>query len=113
MPDHYDALETRDPVAREREAFARLPELVARAMAAPGWARQLAGVDPGSITSRAALAKLPLLRKSELIGLQKERPPFGGFNVTPPGKVKRLHMSPGPIFEPEGSAVDWWGAARA
>ena len=40
-------------------------------------------------------------------------PPFGGFNVTAPGKVRRLLMSPGPIFEPEGQGSDWWGAARA
>ena len=73
MSDHYDALETRDPAARERELFARLPEAIAHAMTAPGWARQLAGVDPKSINSRAALAKLPLLRKSDLLSLQKER----------------------------------------
>jgi phenylacetate-CoA ligase len=113
MPEFYDALETRDPAAREREQFARLPAAIARAMTAPGWAHQLAGVDPGSVVSRAALARLPLLRKPDLMALQKASPPFGGFNVTPPGKVKRLHMSPGPIFEPEGSAADWWGTARA
>ena len=78
MPDHYDALETRDPAARERELFARVPEIVARAIAAPGWARQLAGVDPKAVNSRAALAKLPLLRKSDLLALQKDAPPFGG-----------------------------------
>ncbi len=66
--------------------FARLPEIVARAMTAPGWAAHLKGVDPKSVTSRAALAKLPLLRKSELHALQKANPPFGGFNVTPPGQ---------------------------
>jgi phenylacetate-CoA ligase len=113
MPDHYDALETRDPAARERELFARVPGVVARAMSAPGWARQLAGVDPKSITSRAALAQLPLLRKSDLLSLQKNDPPFGGFNVTPPGKARRLHMSPGPIFEPQGHDADFGGAARA
>ena len=106
MPDYYDALETRDPAAREREQFARLPEVVARAMTAPGWAAHLAGVDPKAVTSRAALAKLPLLRKSELLALQKDKPPFGGFNVTPPGKAKRLIMSPGPIFEPRGHGTD-------
>jgi phenylacetate-CoA ligase len=110
---HYDALESRDPAARERELFTRLPEAIARAMTASGWARQLKGVDPKSIISRAALAKLPLLRKSDLLSLQKDSPPFGGFNVTPPGKAKRLHMSPGPIFEPEGSAADFGGSARA
>ena len=114
MPDHYDALETRDPAARERELFARLPEIVARAMTAPGWARQLAGVDPKSVTSRAALAKLPLLRKSDLLSLQKDNPPFGGFNVIAPGKAKRLHMSPGPDLRARrATAADFGGAARA
>jgi phenylacetate-CoA ligase len=87
MPDHYDALETRDPAERERALFAGLPEIVARAMTAPGWARHLKGVDPKTVTSRAALAKLPVLRKSDLAALQKDAPPFGGFNVTPPGKA--------------------------
>jgi phenylacetate-CoA ligase len=113
MAEHYDALETRDPAARERELFARLPDAVAKAMTAPGWAAQLKGVDPKAVISRAALAKLPLLRKSNLLTLQKQTPPFGGFNVTAPGKAKRLHMSPGPIFEPEAHGVDFGGAARA
>jgi phenylacetate-CoA ligase len=110
--DHFDTLETRDPAAREADLLARLPANIARAMSAPGWASHLAGTDPKSVTSRAALAKLPLLRKSSLPALQKETPPFGGFNVTPPGRAKRLFMSPGPIFEPEGQRGDY-NAARA
>ena len=110
---HYDALETREPAQRERDQVAALPETIARAMSAPGWARHLKGIDPKSVTSRAALAKLPVLHKSDIAALQKENPPFGGLNVTPPGKAKRLQMSPGPIFEPEGQGKDWWGAARA
>jgi phenylacetate-CoA ligase len=113
MSHHYDALETRDPASRERELFTRLPDAIARAKRAPGWAKQLAGVDPNSVTSRAALATLPLLRKSDLLQRQKEAPPFGGFNTTPPSRLKRLLMSPGPIFEAEGEGADWWGAARA
>ena len=113
MPDYYDKLETREPATREREQFARLPELIARAMTAPGWAAHLKGVDPKSVTSRATLARLSLLRKSDLHSLQKANPPFGGFNVTPPGQLKRLHMSPGPIFEPQGHDEDFGGAARA
>ncbi|MBV8823885.1 MAG: AMP-binding protein [Hyphomicrobiales bacterium] len=113
MSEFYDALETRDPAAREKETFARLPEALARAMGAPGWAEHLKGIDPKSVTSRAALAKLPVLRKSDLPALQKAMPPFGGLAVTPPGKLKRLLMSPGPIFEPEGHDKDAWGAARA
>ena len=113
MAEHYDVLETSDREERERELFGNLPDLVAHAMTAPGWAAQLAGVDPASVTSRSALAKLPLLRKSDLGALQKQSPPFGGFNTTPVSKMRRLQMSPGPIFEPEGSARDFWGAARA
>jgi phenylacetate-CoA ligase len=113
MADHHDTLETRDPAVREREQFAKLPGVIANAMKAPGWQRQLAGVEAAAVTSRAALAKLPLLRKSGLLTLQKEHPPFGGFNVIAPGKAKRLHMSPGPIFEPDGHGEDSGGAARA
>jgi phenylacetate-CoA ligase len=110
---HYDTLETRDPARREHERFSGLPEIVARAMRAPGWAKHLSGVDPKSVTSRAALAKLPVLHKSDIAGLQKQSPPFGGLAVTPPGKARRLLMSPGPIFEPEGQGKDWYGTARA
>jgi phenylacetate-coenzyme A ligase PaaK-like adenylate-forming protein len=111
--DHYDTLETRDPVAREREQFAGLSGILVRAMAAPGWAKHLAGIDAKLVTSRAALAKLPMLRKADLAALQKKSPPFGGLNVTPANRARRLLMSPGQIFEPEGDGVDWWGAARA
>lgn len=112
MSDFYDSLETRDPAARERDLFAQLPKQIAHAISAPGWAKRLAGVDPASVTSRKALAALPLLRKSELPALQKADPPFGGLNVTPPGKVRRLQVSPGPIFEPEGDAKDFAGVGR-
>jgi phenylacetate-CoA ligase len=111
--DYYDSRETRDPAERERAIFAQLPDQVARALTAPGWAKHLDGVDPKFVNSRAALAELPLLRKSDLPRLQAETPPFGGFNVTPPGKAKRLLMSPGPIFEPEGHEKDFAGVARA
>src|SRR5216683_1845370 len=111
--EFYDSLETRDPEARERELFSQLPDAIANAMRAPGWARQLAGIDPKSVRSRQALAALPLLRKADLQELQHQEPPFGGFAVTPPGKARLLLMSPGPIFEPEGHGKDWWGAARA
>jgi phenylacetate-CoA ligase len=113
MSDHYDSLETREPAEREAAQSATLSQLIARAMAAPGWARHLAGIDPAAVTSRAALAKLPLLRKGSLIALQKAAPPFGGFNVTSPAKMRRLFMSPGPIFEPQGAGPDHYGATRA
>src|SRR5215471_8028539 len=110
---YYDDLEIRDPDGREREQFVRLPDIVAGAMTAPGWERRLDGINPTSVASRGGLAKLPLLRKSELPALQQADPPFGGFNVMPPGKAHRLMMSPGPIFEPEWEASDGYGVARA
>ncbi|MCZ7641822.1 MAG: AMP-binding protein [Pseudorhodoplanes sp.] len=113
MSEHFDTLETRAGAQREADLFGRLAEQVARAMAAPGWAKHLAGIDPKIVTSRAALVKLPVLRKSGFIALQKENPPFGGFNVVAPGKARRLFMSPGPIFEPEGHGEDFAGVARA
>ncbi len=113
MNDCFDSLETRDPAERERDLIRRLLELIARASGAPGWAEQLGGVDAKSITSRAALARLPVLRKSELAQRQRARPPFGGFNIGAPENMRRLLMSPGPIFEPQGMGKDFWGAARA
>jgi len=113
MTEHYDALETRDPAQRDQDSAAQLPRFLTRALSASGWAKQLAGIDPKSVTSREALASLPLLRKSDLPALQRETPSFGGFNVTPPAKARRLLMSPGPIFEPEGHGDDFAGVGRA
>src|SRR5713226_6777912 len=101
MTDHYDALETREPAMREADLFARLPEVLRRAMMAPAYAERLKGIDPASITSRAALARLPVLRKSDLPALHKAAPPFGGLIVSAAGSFGRLFTSPGPIFEPE------------
>jgi hypothetical protein len=79
MSDHYDELERRDPTARDEALFARLPAAIGAALQAPGWKAHLGMVDPASIGSRAALARLPVLRKSDLPALQKLAPPFGGF----------------------------------
>src|SRR4051812_28640325 len=113
MSDHYDALETRAPAEREAELFSRLPGVLRRAMAAPGYAERLKGIDPASVTSRAALARLPGLRKSDLPALHKAAPPFGGFIPGLPGSFGRLFTSPGPIFEPEPVHADPWRGARA
>ena len=113
MTEHYDALETRQPAEREAALFARLPDVLRQAMAAPAYAAHLAGFDPASIASRAALARLPLLRKSELPALHRAAPPFGGFVAAHPGSFARLFTSPGPIFEPEATHADPWRGARA
>ena len=113
MTEHYDTLETREPSQREAELFSRLPDVLRSAMAAPAYAERLRGIDPGSITSRAALARLPVLRKANLPALHKAVPPFGGFVSVQPGSFGRLFTSPGPIFEPEPLHSDPWRGARA
>lgn len=113
MTDHYDALETRDPAAREAALLADLPRQVAHAKAhAPGFARILKDVDPAAITSRTALATLPVTRKSDLGDLQKAMPPLGGLSAIPAEKFAKLFISPGPIYDPEGAGPDWWRTAR-
>jgi phenylacetate-CoA ligase len=113
MTERYDALETRKPGEREAELFARLPDVLRNAMAAPAYAERLNGIDPAAVTSRTALAQLPLLRKSDLPALHKAAPPFGGFVAGPAGSFGRLFTSPGPIFEPEATHADPWRGARA
>ncbi len=112
--DHYDALETRDPEARERALFARLPGHIAHARAnAPHFAELFADVEAEGVTSREALAALPVTRKSELIELQKANPPFGGLAAAAPGALARIFASPGPMYEPEARRPDYWRFARA
>lgn len=114
MASHFDELETRAPQARERDLFARLPDFLRKASAAaPGLGRWLAGHDLSKVTSRAALAALPVLRKAELMEMQRAEPPFGGFADPAHVRGGRVFMSPGPIWEPQGLGVDPWQAARA
>ncbi|MCP3370994.1 phenylacetate--CoA ligase family protein [Bradyrhizobium cajani] len=113
MTAHYDARETREQAAREADLFSRLPDVLRAAMAAPAYAERLSGLDPASVSSRAALAGLPVLRKSELPALHRASPPFGGFVAAAPGSFARLFTSPGPIFEPERRQADPWRGARA
>ena len=114
MTEYYDALETSDTGERERALLAELPAQIAHAQKhAPGFARILAGVDAQAVSSRAALARLPVTRKSDLSELQKQEPPLGGLNATPLNKLAKIFVSPGPVYEPEGMAANWWRTARA
>jgi phenylacetate-CoA ligase len=110
----YDALETRDPAEREASLMAALPRIIAAAKEhAPAYRRLLAAVEPEAITDRRALAQLPVTRKSDLIELQRRDPPFGGFAAVPVSALRRIFVSPGPIYEPEGRRPDFGRFARA
>jgi len=110
----YDALEMRDPQAREAALMAALPGVIAAAKRrAPAYGRMLAAVRPEAVGDRESLAALPLTRKSDLIELQRQAPPFGGFNAVPVAELGRLYASPGPIYEPEARRPDFFRMARA
>ena len=114
MTEYYDALETRAPAEREKALLAALPSQIAHAQKnAPGFTRILVGIEPQGVTSRAALARLPLTRKSDLVDLQKLEPPLGGLNATPVNKLAKIFVSPGPVYEPQGVSPNWWRSARA
>jgi phenylacetate-CoA ligase len=101
------------PLPSDDEVMALLRGKIRHIIATqPFWAERLAGIDVGALTDRKALATLPVLRKSELVELQSQSPPFGGLTATPAGRLARLFVSPGPIFDPEGRGNDWWGAAK-
>src|SRR5665213_2121930 len=114
MSDFYDRNEKRPPRSREAALLRDLHALLGLSRArAPALRAQVKGIDIESIKRRADLARVPVMRKSDLAALQAEMPPFGGVCTTRPSALKRLLVSPGPIFEPEGHAKDWWSVARA
>lgn len=118
MAEHYDKLETRSPADREADLMAALPAQVAHAQQrSRAYGEILAGVDAARVDSRAALARLPVTRKSELLERQKKsRPadPFGGFATAVRGPhMPHIFASPGPIYEPDAGTRDYWRAGRA
>ena len=120
---HYDALETRSTEEREHALMSALSAQIAHAQAhAPAFARSLADVSAAQVTSRAALARLPVIRKHELLERQGDAGApdvFGGFAAIGWGarpatqRALRVFASPGPIYEPEGASPDYWRMARA
>ena len=121
-PTPLDALEAREPAVREAALMAALPGIVRAAQTVPGMATLLEGVEPARVSTRAALAALPVLRKPELLERQKaERAtdPFGGYSaigwrgLRGLSGARRVYQSPGPIYEPEGGSTDYWRIARA
>jgi phenylacetate-CoA ligase len=122
MTEFFDRLETRDPADREVAMCAALPAQIAAAKATAAFAEILHGVDAQAIASRQALAQLPVTRKHQLLERQKAHratDPFGGFSaigwrgVAGTRPARRVFQSPGPIYEPEGHAADYWRFARA
>jgi len=114
MAEHFDDLETRDPQQREAALMAALPRQIGHVQAnAPYFAEKFKGIKATDVNSRAALARLPVTRKSSLLAQQRSAPPFGGMNGVPIAKLAHIYMSPGPIFEMDAEGRDFWRGARA
>jgi len=114
MKHHFDRHETQAPDKREKALFLALRvQLRQAARSAPGLRQQLKRIDIDGLKNREALARIPVLRKDALGEMQRGKPPFGGLAGGKPGAMKRLLVSPGPIYEPQGYGRDWWGAGRA
>ncbi|MDF2141134.1 phenylacetate--CoA ligase family protein [Paenirhodobacter sp. CAU 1674] len=112
MSQYFDDLETRSQDARDAALAQDLPRILARALQAPGLAAHLGAVDPAAVTDRAALARLPVLRKSDLGHAQKSAAPFGGLTTKPAHAFAHIFQSPGPIYEPGEVSQDWWRMGR-
>tara|TARA_R110002020_G_scaffold5887_4_gene24218 strand:- start:6439 stop:7692 length:1254 start_codon:yes stop_codon:yes gene_type:complete len=114
MTSHFDDRETRAPETRESETFAGLRALLERSLERlPALASWLGTPDPATLTGRAALATLPVLRKPDLMEMQAANPPFGGLADPDALRGNRVFLSPGPVWEPQGFGADPWSAARA
>ena len=120
MNNHFDLAELRDNAAREAALMAALPVLVAHAQkASPAFAEILKDVNPATLSDRAQLARLPVTRKHELLERQqaaraRQGNVFGGFSTVDLGAaMPRIFSSPGPMYEPDGVAKDYWRMARA
>ena len=113
MTDFFDSLETRSADQRAQDLAAALPDQIANAQTqAPAMAAHLAGVDAARVTDTAALAALPVLRKSDLGQSQQSTPPFGGFTTRAVSGFAHVFQSPGPIYEPGQRGSDWWRMGR-
>jgi phenylacetate-coenzyme A ligase PaaK-like adenylate-forming protein len=112
--EYYDDLETRDPEQRERALFSALPGQIQHAKSHTAYfAGLLRDVDADAIRDRRALASLPVTRKSDLIGLQRQAAPFAGMTAVATGGLARVFCSPGPIYDPQGTRGDFWRFGRA
>ena len=114
MSEYYDNLETRSSDERAAAQLAALQAQVARVRQNTlAYAETLKDFDAAAITDFAAFAALPLTRKSELIALQRERRPFGGYIAADTEPPSHVFASPGPIYEPGFASPDFWRFARA
>src|ERR687896_224973 len=95
----------------DERVAAFLPD-AARRVEALGMRLRSAGLSPEELQDVAALDRLPVLSKDELIGVQAKAPPFGGL-LAPNAQPRRLFQSPGPIYEPDLGGSDPWGWAPA
>jgi len=110
--EFFDELEVMRAEERRKYQDEQLSQVVAYAYSNAPAAKELfdkAGVSPNLIRTVKDLELLPITRKTDLIELQKAKPPYGGFLAIPPKDVERVFISPGPVYEPiQHAGIKWF-----
>ena len=112
--EYYDKLETMSPAKRQQYLDKKLREQVAYAYQhspAVKASFDKAGIKPGDIKTTKDLEKLPIIRKTDLLEMQKANLPDGGIIGMPKEDVERIFISPGPIYEIQPSTCKWFAKA--
>ncbi len=81
---------------------------------APGYRKFLdeSGAHQEAVRNIGDFSKIPVLKKNRMPELHSQNPPFGGFLAVPVEKLKRIYVSPGPLYDPEGRKEDYWGLRK-
>jgi phenylacetate-CoA ligase len=106
----FNEMERMNPQEREESIFASVRELVGKTWGFSGEFKErmrAAGVTPADIRTYNDFTAIPPLPKKSLIALQGAG--LEPLLSCPPGELSRIYMSPGPLFDPEGRARNYWG----
>ena len=83
------------------EALRRVQQIAYERASAIRAVYERAGMTPQALHHADDLARLPVTSKDQLLALQREAPPFGGFLAVEESAIRRIFASPGPIYEPQ------------
>ena len=107
--NYFDTLETRSFDERENDNLIKLKKLIDVAKKNEVHKKRLMG----SIETLSDIKNIEILRKSDLIQKQNDKPPFGNLNLKPFNDFAHIYRSPGPIYDLDGHKENWWRFARA
>ncbi|UZP66063.1 AMP-binding protein [Desulfovibrio mangrovi] len=107
----HSPVENASPEARAAWQFEKIMHVAGKAAEASGEFRSrlaAAAIDLRDIRTLDDFARIPVLRKKNLLGLQQEKG-LDWLLTAAPGNLSRIYQSPGPLYDPEGREQDYWG----